>query len=81
MTKIIRTKVSVGVEHPLYNKEIDVEVLRENAGYDGRQTYVRTVDEVLYENVPLLHFDKNGKFIGEEIQPPFSEKWEGYARI
>ena len=80
MKKIIETKVSVGVAHPLYNKIVKCEVLVENTGFDGRQTYVRTVDEVLYDNIPLLYYDKNGRFIKEEIAPPRLEKWEGYAQ-
>lgn len=79
MNKIIRTKVAVGVNHPLYNKIVEVEVLRDNTGFDGRQTYVRTVNEVLYDNIQSLVFDKNGNFIRYEPIPPFSEKWEGYA--
>ena len=35
MKKIIVTKVCVGVAHPLYNKDVEVEVLVENTGYDG----------------------------------------------
>lgn len=79
MKNIIITKVSVGVAHPLYNKEVEVEVLNDHTGYDGKQIYVRTVNAVLYENMPLLIYDKNGKFLREETKAPYSEKWEGYA--
>lgn len=79
MKKIIITKVSVGVAHPLYNKEVEVEVLNDHTGYDGKQTYVRTIKEVLYKDMPILIYDKNGKFLREEKKPPYYEKWEGYA--
>lgn len=81
MKKIIRTKVAVGVDHPLYNKEVEVEVLFENTGYDRRQIYVRTIEEVIYNNIPLLVYDSKGCFVREEKAPTIKEKWEGYALI
>lgn len=79
MNKIIATKVSVGVDHPLYNKVIKCEVLVDNTGFDGKQTYVRTVDEVLFDNLKALRFDKKGKFIDYESIPPRYEKVEAWA--
>ena len=76
--KIIQGTISVGVAHPLYNKTVALEVLSENTGYDGKHTWVRTVDEVLFENMPLLIYDKTGKFLREEVKPPYSEKCEGW---
>lgn len=79
MNKIIETKISVGVDHPLYNKVVRCEVLADNTGFDGRQTYVRTVDEVVFDNLKALRFDKKGRFVKYELLPPRYEKVEAFA--
>lgn len=75
--KTIVGKVSVGVANPIYDKEVELEVVRENTGYDGRQTLVRTVQPVHFtNNVALIY--KNGRFLREEPRPDTWEIVEGW---
>lgn len=74
--KIIKGKISVGVAHPLYGKEVDLYVLKDNTGYNGKETWVRTVNAVLMPNIALIY--KNGKFLREEERPATLEYIEGW---
>lgn len=81
MAKIIDARFSVGKAHPLYGKTVKAEVLSENCGYDGRQIYARTVDDVLFEGMEANVFDRNGKFLRTEKVPSYAKKWEGYIEV
>lgn len=72
---------SVGVAHPLYEKAVMAEIISSSCGYDGKQIYAKTVEEVYYpeDKKGILVYDKKGKFIGYEVRPAFSEIWEGYV--
>ena len=80
MAKIIEATFSVGKAHPLYGKRVKAEVIQENCGFDGKQIYARTVEDVLFTNRHANVF-KDGRFIGERKLPDIHEKWEGYIEI
>ena len=81
MAKTIDAKFSVGKAHPLYGKTVKAEVLSENCGFDGRQIYARTLDEVLFEGMETYVYDRNGKFLRTETVPSYMKKWEGYIEV
>jgi hypothetical protein len=47
MNKTIVGKLTCGTDNPLLNKEVELEILLENVGNDGKQTFVRTVKKHL----------------------------------
>ena len=71
---------NVGVAHPLYNKSVKAEIITKNGGYNGKQIYAKTIEEVYYpeDKCGLLVY-KNGKFVGYETRPAYSEIWEGWV--
>ena len=73
---------SVGVKHPLYNREVKAEIISENAGYNGKCIYARTIEPVYYpkDDEGLLVF-KNGKFIGYKPKEAHTEIWQGYCEL
>lgn len=72
-------KFSVGVEHPLYNKYVEAEILSENCGYDGKRIYGKTVDEVFWkEDKKGILVYKGDKLIRYETNPAHSKIHEGY---
>lgn len=74
--KTIMGIISVGVAHPLYQKEVLLEVLTENTGFNGRSTWVRTAEkhELPHE---LLVF-KGGRYDHTEVLPPTMDYVEGW---
>jgi len=74
---IIKGMISVGTEHPLYNKVVDLEVIRDNTGFDGRQTYVRTINPVLFTDRYSLIY-RDGRFAGTKSLPDIEEHVEGW---
>lgn len=72
----------VGVAHPLYQKEVEAEIISENTGYDKKRTYARTIEKVYYpkDDKGLLVF-KNGKFIGYEPREAYEKIHEGYCSL
>jgi hypothetical protein len=75
-----RVIFSVGIAHPLYNKVVEATITYKNCGYDGRQCYAITNDEVYHPADPqgILVYNR-GKFVGYKMREAFSEKWEGYV--
>lgn len=73
---------NVGVTHPLYEKPILAEITSSTCGYNGRQIYAKTVEEVYFpeDKKGIGVYDKNGKFIRYEVRPAFSKIWEGYVK-
>ena len=80
MAKIINATFSVGKAHPLYGKTVKAEVISENCGYDGKQVYARTVEDVLFTNRHANVY-KDGKFVKEEKLSDIRKKWEGYIEL
>lgn len=78
MAKVI---FSVGVNHPLYNKVVEVNIITKNGGYNGRCIYAETVEEVYYPTDPqgILLFDKNDNLIGYKERKAYSKKWDGWV--
>jgi len=74
---IIKGMISVGTEHPLYNKVVDLEVIRDSTGFDGKQTYVRTINPVLFTNRYSLVYRDN-RYIGTKSLPDIEEQVEGW---
>lgn len=78
--KTVKVKFSVGKNHPLFNKLVDAEIISNNAGYDRRQVYARTIKEVYYpEDKKGLMLFNRGVFVGYKTRPSFSEIYEGYV--
>lgn len=77
MAKVI---FSVGVAHPLYNKVVEATITHTNCGYNGKQCYAVTNDEVYHAANPrgILIYNR-GRLVGFEKREAFSEKWEGYV--
>lgn len=73
---------NVGVAHPLYNKEVDAEIISENTGYDGRCVYARTIAPVYYpRNEEGILLYKNGEFVGYKPSEAHEEIYEGYCEL
>ena len=70
----------VGPAHPLYNKVVEARIIRTNCGYNGRQCYAITKDEVYHPADPrgILVYNR-GTLVGFERREAYSEKWEGYV--
>lgn len=77
MKNIITGKISVGEAHPLYNKTVALYVVNDRCGYDGKQTYVKTVDKVTFTNQIAFVF-KNGRMTGIKDLPDTEEYVEGW---
>ena len=87
--KAVRTKIkkgekvtvvfSVGVEHPLYKKEVEA-IVDFIGGYDGKQIHCHTVEPVHYPEDPkgIYVYDRNDNFIGYKNREAYDEIWEGY---
>lgn len=73
----------VGVKHPLYKKPVLAEVISTKCGYDGRQTYAKTVKPVHYreDKHGILCYDAHNHFTGYKTRPAFDKIYEGYCTI
>lgn len=73
---------SVGVNHPLYNKEVEAEIISEHTGYDGNQVYARTVKPVYWpEDEKGILVYEHGKFVGYEKKEAHEEIHKGYCEL
>lgn len=74
---------SVGVAHPLYNKEVEAEIISENMGYNGKCVYARTIKPVYYprNEKGILVYNKHGKLIGYKPTEAYEEIWKGYCDL
>lgn len=73
---------SVGTKHPLYNKEVEAEIISESSGYNGKCVYAKTVEPVYHpKNDKGLLVFKNGKLVGYKPREAFEEIWKGYCRL
>ena len=72
MNKTIVGKITCGIDNPLLNKEVELEILLENAGYDSKQTFVRTVEKHLMPCYSL------NIITGEEKRKTEMQYYEGW---
>ncbi len=72
----------VGEKHPLYNKPVLAEIISNECGYDGRQTYATTIEQVHYpaDEKGIFCF-KGDRFIGYKEKPAYDEIYSGYCEI
>ena len=79
MAKVI---FNVGVNHPLYNKVVEAEIITRNGGYNKRTIEAITKEEVYHPSDPKGIFVMNnyGDIVGYKERPAFSEKWKGWVK-
>lgn len=79
MAKVI---FNVGVNHPLYNKVVEAEIITRNGGYNKRTIEAITKEEVYHPSDPKGIFVMNnyGDIVGYKERAAFSEKWKGWVK-
>lgn len=66
--------LSVGEEHPLYQKEVEV-IITPCTGYDGRQIDATTTEEILFpKRKDGIYVFKGGILVGTKDAPAHKEK-------
>jgi hypothetical protein len=66
-------QINTGVANPIYNQTVELEIVTEGTGYDGRRTWVRTI-----EKYPIQHClinTKTNQITKEWIEENYIEGW------